>query len=402
MPTRYLVLRSDRPLDSGRAGTADRWFRGPGPELLSIETYDGHERDGGSLRADPQNAAVMDAETILQLVEPKVRGMTLADPAACPLFAVGGERVTAGVVTVGAHVSEFTGQGVTLAVLDTGVDSTHPVFQGLTIERKNFTNAGAPNDVSDKNGHGTHCAGTASGRVVNGLRVGVAPGIAKLCAGKVLDDRGSGTLEMLIRGIFWAVVDGGAMVVSMSLGYDLPGNAKRLIERGVDPELATAAAMRRQADIMKGIATLRTHLEWHRPSVMLVAATGNESRRPRMVLPASLPASELFPVGAVGPSQDDASDWTVADFSNSRAQVVAPGVDVLSAAPGGGWASMSGTSMATPHVAGVAALWVQKLRDEGNLGMPDVVRSMLTTSADRKRVVGDLDAVGHGIVQAPR
>lgn len=401
MATRYLVLRSDKPFTSLDAGIADRWVRGPAPQGLSIETYDGHERDGGSLRADPHNAAVMDAETMLQLIAPTARVATAAEPAAWPLKNVGGQRVTAGVVAVGADVSQLTGQGVTLAVLDTGVDFSHPLFAGLTPAKRNFTNTGAADDVADKNGHGTHCAGTACGRVVNGIRVGVAPGVAKLCAGKVLDDTGSGSLEMLLKGMVWAVLDQKAMVVSMSLGYDLPGNASRLMNRGMDPALATAAAMRQQADIMKGISTLRAFLESQCQSVVFVAATGNESNRPGFVLPASLPAAELFAVGAIGPSPADASRWTVAGFSNSRAQVVAPGVDVLSAAPGGGWVAMSGTSMATPHVAGVAALWVQKLRDEGNLTLPDAVRSMLTTTAKRTHVDGDLDAVGSGIVQAP-
>jgi subtilisin family serine protease len=404
MATRYLVLRSDAPvlesLDPSDWTNPRHVTKGSAG--LAIELHDGHETDGGQLRADPRNAAVMDAESVFSLIEPRAKGTVGSGALAGALVQSGASRLPAGLIALGAHTSSFTGQGVRVAVLDTGLDKTHPAFQGKQIVTRDFTGEGATaEDVTDTNGHGTHCAGTICGAPVGDVRVGVAPGAARLLVGRVLGSRG-GTLETLLKGMVWAVLDEKADVVSMSLGFDLPGNVARLVRNGVDARLAGQAAMQLQNDVMKGISTLRAFLESQSKNVVFVAAAGNESDRAHgFSLGASLPASELFAVGAVGP--DAAGEkWRVAPFSNGRVRVVAPGVDVLSAAPGGGWQSMSGTSMAAPHVAGVAALWVQKLREEGALGVPEAVRARVLASATRAPLVdADLDAVGAGFVQAP-
>jgi subtilisin family serine protease len=338
----------------------------------------------------------MDAEVALTLLKPKSQ----AAANVTNLKQVGAVRMPDGLVAVGAHTTPFSGQGVTVAVLDTGINESHGAFGGKIIVKKDFTGEGTNDeDARDYDGHGTHCAATICGGTVGDIRVGVAVGAAKLCIAKVLGNSG-GTLEMLLKGLFWAVLDQNASVVSMSLSYDLPGNTERLIAKGVRPAVATQVAMRQQSDIIKGISTLKAFLESRSPNVVFVAATGNESERPEFVLDAGLPAAELFSVGAVGLAGDK---WDIAPFSNGRAQVVAPGVDVISAALDGGWAVMSGTSMATPHVAGVAALWTEKLRNEGALNVPESVRSALQSHAvKRVLLTTDINATGVGMVQAPQ
>ena len=138
------------------------------------------------------------------------------------------------VAAVGATTTSFTGAGVTVAVLDTGIDAGHEAFAGKAIEQKDFTGEGD----GDRNGHGTHCAGTIFGGKVGQLRIGVAPGIQKALIGKVLDAQGSGSTDQILDGLLWAVRNG-ANVVSMSIGFDFPGMVKRLIdEEGLEVEPA--------------------------------------------------------------------------------------------------------------------------------------------------------------------
>ena len=400
MARRYLILRSniDRESKETHRRSATRGaLESTTNEELSIETLDGHETDAGKLREDPKNAVVLDADIMLSLIEPQA--IATADTAS--LKPVGTLRMANGLLAVGAHTSPFTGQGVTVAVLDTGIDAGHPAFARKVLAVQNFTNEGAANDVADQNGHGTHCAATVCGTPVGDVGVGVAPGVTKLCVGKVLGADG-GTAEMLLRGMLWAVMDQGATVVSMSLGYDLAGNTERLVQRGLTIAQAANVILRQQADLITSVSRLRSFLESRSTNVMFVAASGNESHRPQFVLDAGLPAAELFAVGAVG-ATTAGDKWTIAPFSNGRAQLVAPGVDVLSAAVGGGWCSMSGTSMATPHVAGIAALWFEKRRNEGSLAIPDMVRASIKASATRTLLLdNDIGAIGAGMVQAPQ
>jgi len=94
--------------------------------------------------------------------------------------------------------------GITVAVLDTGIDSTHPAFTGVTLIEEDFSGSGN----GDVQGHGSHCAGTIFGRDVDGTRIGVAPGVDRALIGKVLGDDGSGDSIGLFRGIQWATDQG--------------------------------------------------------------------------------------------------------------------------------------------------------------------------------------------------
>ncbi|MFF4112438.1 S8 family serine peptidase [Streptomyces sp. NPDC001714] len=241
----------------------------------------------------------------------------------------------------------YNGKGVKIAVLDTGVDTSHPDLKDQVIESKNFSGAA---DASDHFGHGTHVASIAAGTGAksHGKYTGVAPG-AKILNGKVLDDTGSGDDSGILAGMEWAAAEG-ADVVNLSLGgYDTPG---------IDPLEAEVNKLSEQKGILFAIAA------------------GNEG--PESIgSPGS--AADALTVGAV-----DGKD-KLADFSSTgpaadgsiKPDVTAPGVDITAAAAKGsvidqevgenppGYLTISGTSMATPHVAGAAAILKQEHPDWG-------------------------------------
>ncbi|MCX5061045.1 MULTISPECIES: S8 family peptidase [unclassified Streptomyces] len=244
-----------------------------------------------------------------------------------------------------AWAAGYDGKGVKIAVLDTGVDATHPDLKTQVIESKNFSAAA---DATDHFGHGTHVASIVAGTGAksNGKYKGVAPG-AKILNGKVLDDSGFGDDSGIVAGMEWAA-EQGADVVNLSLGAgDTPG---------VDPLEAEVNKLSEEKGILFAIAA---------------GNSGPES----VGSPGS--AEDALTVGAV-----DVND-KLADFSSTgptvdgtiKPDVTAPGVDITAAAAPGsvideevgekppGYLTISGTSMATPHVAGAAALLKQQHPD---------------------------------------
>ncbi|MFH8988868.1 S8 family peptidase [Streptomyces sp. NPDC017940] len=240
----------------------------------------------------------------------------------------------------------YDGKGVKIAVLDTGVDATHPDLKDQVVGAEDFTPSP---DTKDRVGHGTHVASTAAGTgAKNGAYKGVAPG-AKILNGKVLDDTGSGDDSGIIAGIDWAAAQG-ADVVNLSLGgLDTPG---------VDPL---------EAQIDKVSAD---------KGILFAVSAGNSGSPGSVGSPGS--ADAALTVGAV----DDADK--LAPFSSRgprvgdgaiKPDVTAPGVDITAAAAPGseierevgqspeGYLTISGTSMAAPHVAGAAALLKQQHPD---------------------------------------
>lgn len=307
---------------------------------------------------------------------------------------------TWGVRAVGADGSAFDGAGVTVAVLDTGIDRAHPAFAGVTLTEEDFSGSGN----GDVNGHGTHCAGTIFGRDVDGQRIGVARGVTSALIGKVLGDSGDGSSEMLFNGMEWATRNN-AQVLSMSLGFDFPGMAARLMDAGWPTELATSAALEAYRMNLRMFDRLLAMIEARAAfngGTVVVAASGNESRRPDYELSVSVPAAAqgVISVGALG---QEPAGLTVAYFSNTNPVVAAPGVDVVSAATGGGLVSLNGTSMATPHVAGVAALWWQAIRDRGVPVSAAAVNARLRASCTLAGLAPGVDVLdrGDGLVQAP-
>jgi subtilisin family serine protease len=220
-----------------------------------------------------------------------------------------------------AWAAGYTGAGVTVGVVDSGVDQTHPDLAGREQAERNF---GESPDNVDRIGHGTHVGSTVAA---------VAPD-AKLVDAKVFDDDGFATESWIITGMTWAV-EQGADVLNLSLGgEDLPG---------VDPVEAAVEALSAEH------------------GVLVVAAAGNAYRPGTIGSPAS--ADAALAVGAV-----DGSD-AMALFSSRgprvgdgavKPEITAPGVGITAAQPGGGHVDMDGTSMASPHVAGAAALLAQR------------------------------------------
>lgn len=318
-----------------------------------------------------------------------------------PLAAESGAGAAWGVGAVGADVSAFDGSGVIVAVLDTGIDVAHPAFKGVQLDQRDFTGVG----MADVQGHGTHCAGVIFGRDVDGQRIGIARGVRRALIGKVLGDDGSGDSEMVFDALHWATSNG-ANVISMSLGFDFPGLVDDLCQQGWPTKLATSTALEAYRANLLMFNAIMAELKAKRAfgkDVLVVAAAGNESERkvdPKFVIAASLPsaAEDVLSVAAVGRSDTGLS---VADFSNIGALLSAPGVDILSAWPGGGLKSLSGTSMACPHVAGVAALWWEAVAAQGKPNAVNVGAKLLASCASQGLIANGHQDVGEGLVRAP-
>ncbi|PRA00546.1 peptidase S8 [Arthrobacter sp. MYb211] len=241
------------------------------------------------------------------------------------------DQATWGLQAVAAVDSKFTGAGIKVAVLDTGFDLAHPDFAGRTVVSKSFVPG---EDAQDGHGHGTHCIGSSCGprTLADGRGYGVASG-ADIYAGKVLGADGSGSDATILAGIDWAL-ENECQVISMSLGADV---------QQVHPPYVTAG--RRALEL----------------GSLIIAAAGNNAQRSQgnagfVGAPANSPY--VMAVGALD------NTLNIADFSartlpgrGGQVDISGPGVAVYSSWPGAErYNTISGTSMATPHVAGIAAL----------------------------------------------
>ncbi|HAZ49757.1 MAG TPA: protease [Cyanobacteria bacterium UBA11369] len=281
------------------------------------------------------------------------------------------ETATWGLQATKVIDSRYSGRGIKVAVLDTGLDLNHPDFAGRKIVSKSFISG---QQVQDQNGHGTHCIGTACGSLSPTIvpRYGVAYE-AEIYAGKVLSNQGSGSDRSILAGIEWAVTNG-CQIVSMSLGArTFPGDsfsrvyetlAKRALEKGT----------------------------------LIIAAAGNDSRRPGTVAPVSHPANcpSIMAVAALN-SQHEVAWFSCGGLNpdGGHVDIAGPGVDVYSTWPmAKKYNTISGTSMATPHVAGIAALYAEATGATGQ-----ALWNLLTQHALRLPLPS-VD-VGIGLVQAP-
>lgn len=309
----------------------------------------------------PAEYAMLDAPLAAALALAEAPGVLSVEPAL-----VLRPRLAESVPLVGAPEAwsrGADGAGVTIAIIDTGVDYLHPDLGGClgaTCKVKggyDFVNGDA--DPADDSGHGTHVAATAAGVQ------GVAPG-ASILAFKVCDGGGSCPGDAIVAGIR-AAVAAGADVISMSLGANVNGDGTDYLSREVDAA--------RDA------------------GVTVVVAAGNAGPGPHTV---GIPAAARGAIAVGATTKQDAA----ASFSSRgptgdlrlKPDIAAPGVGILAAIPGGHRAAFSGTSMATPHVSGAVALLLQAEPTWG----PEDVRAALAAGA---RDLGlDAPTQGHGVL----
>ncbi len=393
----YVVLKSSLPLSGDPFSVPVTSSSIRSSERLSIDT-DEMTLPEVTRRSMERNVRAIAPVMPMTLMEP-VSSISVSGLDASTSASSG--NVAWGVEAVGATLSPWTGAGITVAVLDTGIDSGHPAFASKSITQKDFTGEGD----GDRNGHGTHCAGTICGDL-SSTRIGVARGIGRLLVGKVLGDNGGAT-NWIVNGILWAVEEG-AHVISMSLGTDFPRYQKRLMDQGIPAVAATSIALqgyRANVRLYDSLAvTLRAQQGFRPQGCIVVAASGNESARnanPAYEIAASPPsnADGFVSVGAIGRSSAP-GELVIARFSNTGANVGAPGVDIVSAWPGGGLQSLAGTSMATPHVAGVSALWAQRLMAETGRVDGEELMSRLMGTASLPSGINAAD-IGAGLARCP-
>ncbi len=400
----YLVLRVteaerddyDTPLSFGTRSTKSAQTA-PAVEY-QVETHELDPQDYQEVRKDPQ-VKVMIRPMPLRLIEP----VDAPEPSDATAHVHG---ATWGVYVSGALSSPYVGRNVTVAVLDTGIDAGHEAFQGVELVQKDFTGEGN----GDRDGHGTHVAGTIFGQTVQETRYAVAPGVRRALIGKVLGAQRSATTTELVQAIHWAV-NQGAHIINMSLGLDFPGLVKWwATERDMEIDLATSRSLAQYRNNLRFFDKLVDLLHAraaHSPSALVIAAAGNESKRhvrPDYAIETAPPAAAdgIVSVAALRTAGPPHNALTVAPFSNIRADVAAPGVGVYSAKKGGGYTHMSGTSMASPHVAGLAALWAERQLQRNGTVNVSALDAQLRGNASRERLPdADYMDVGEGLVTAP-
>lgn len=323
------------------------------------------------------------------LLDAPIRGKK--DPADKKEFTYGLEMVNA----AQAWKLGFHGEGVRVGILDSGIDHEHPDLLNRVVAEKDFTKDG---HTGDRNGHGTHVAGTIAGGNETGTAIGVAPE-AELVIAKIFDDRGSSSLATILRAMEWMMDPDGNPDTN---------DAPRVVNNswGADSQF---------------ILSFRNIVQsWRRFNIFPSFAAGNAgSGWMSTGAPGRYPIS--FAVGAVGPETKVTGfssrgpsfwlkRWGTRDGESTswlggwmpvlfkKPDIAAPGLNVYSSLPGGTYGTYSGTSMATPHVTGVVALAYQA---NPNLSISEMEDLIASTAVDLGSKGKD-NAYGSGLIQADK
>lgn len=308
-------------------------------------------------------------DTAGDLSERKLQGAVqtmTTDPARGQRF------VPSGVWATGAPslwAQDIMGKTCLIGVIDTGIDKNHPDLKDKVVIQRDYVNDGAP--VSRWNPHGTHVAGTIA---ANGKIMGVAPH-AKLADYRVLDTDGSGDFINITKAIYQATLDG-CNIINMSLG-------------------GTVDYRPMHAAIQNAVSN----------GVLVVAAVGNEGDGNPATTEISYPGyyHEVCGAGAIqfSTSADESDTITDVYFTNTNKEVdvAAPGYKVWSTVIGGGYAAFSGTSMASPHVSGFAALLYDKFKMRTQEVLPpELLFAMVKAMTVDINDVGIDDVTGAGFI----
>src|SRR3989344_855276 len=283
-----------------------------------------------------------------------------------------------------AWQSGFTGKGVKIAIIDSGIDATHPMLSGKVIASQDFTGEGTANDFY---GHGTHVAGIAAGTNANGALYNGASPDALLLNARVLNSQGVGTTSGVIAGINWALdpdsnpaTDDAADIINLSLGTtssDPEHPLNKAVEAAADAGIIVIAAAGNCGDAASGsCGTFKG-----------VTAPGNSPR--------------AITVGAVDESNVPAAFSSHQTFTSTtgtyiKPDVVAAGTNVNSSYIANSYRSLSGTSMSTPIVSGFAALLL-----ESNPSLtPQQVKELIESSAIDLGAAGKDEQYGAGVLDA--
>lgn len=356
------LLEGNAFLEDGRSPPQSFW-------IANAIALDASEEEVAALRARPDVLSV-EADATVHL-EPPVEAAEAPQDDAISTWGLKRMRVLEAQQAYGVD-----GSGIVVGILDTGFDDQHPSLAGRLLAYKNFV--GDFQTPADGHGHGSHCAGTIGGGALEGMQIGVAPGV-QFVAGKIFPDQGGTTTEAILAAMQW-VVDPD--------GVPNSGDEPKLVSNswggGPGREVYREAVK-----------------NWLSLGIAPIFAAGNSGPRAGTV---GSPADylESFAVGAT------TAEATVAKFSSRgpsrwngqtyiKPDVSAPGKAVTSVKSGGGSWTISGTSMATPHVAGLAALLAQARPDLGPL---EILEAIQGSSIDRGEPGKD-NHWGQGEVDAP-